>query len=402
MKTKILLTTLALITIAISTSALAEWSEPVFIPELQPPGDGSAVTPFLSNDGLTMYHGRHLWPSTVYDFVEAYRDTPEGPFTSKRVISELTGAGNPFGPWVSGDQLRMYYSDKDAHIKMAQRNSINDSWEVVRTLDEIHSGSSPDSFPSLTADELMLFWCRKDTTTGNNDIFVATRTSVDLPFSDVMEVAELNTSDVAAIAPFIMADGLTIYFHSKAEHPQQSIYKASRYSINVPFSNITLLDFCTPDSNQSQCYVTPDEKTIYFRSNMGGLWGIYEVHDLTPPYEEAKQIIEQVIVDKNEEIEFLDFLRQQELDAVAKLSESLRTGDLGALTTKNISTAMRKIISAVRMQIRAKWQLKRSVRELQSALDELDPSSTEQPPAGPIVPQSIGQIKRARTNGRPD
>ena len=100
---------------------MAEWSEPVLLSELNTPSY-NASRPCLSRNELTMYFVRdfELW--------EAYRGTPDGPFTSEREISELDVGKLLYYVWVNSDQLRLYYSRHEdsttkAVIRQASRAS---------------------------------------------------------------------------------------------------------------------------------------------------------------------------------------------------------------------------------------------------------------------------------------
>jgi hypothetical protein len=256
----------------------AEWAEPLLHSELNYP-DISGTDPFLSDDGLTIYYSRHRWLEDTYDLTEAYRDIPEGPFTSKRILTELYTGNKQLGPWVSNDQLRLYYCEwvgAECLIMMAERSSTDDTWTYVRTFDEIHTDGVPDAYPSLMPDELTMFYRRGPGT--DKHIWVATRPSLEEPFTDIVEVSELNgacgTDDGASDGASILPDGLTIYFNCKGDDSDQDIYKATRSSVGEPFGDIQLLEFCVPDRRESSPYVTPDERTIYYRGHLSG-WGIY-------------------------------------------------------------------------------------------------------------------------------
>jgi len=263
-----------------------EWAEPYYHEEMLSwwGDDISGTDPFLSDDGLTLYFARHRWLEGTYDLAEAYRDTPEGPFTSKRVISELYTGHIQICPWVSSDQLRLYYcewSDGECCIKMAERFSVGDTWTYVKTFDEIHTEGIADSDPTLTPDELTMFWNKRGGA-GNKHIYVATRASIDDPFTDITELTELyEATDGMVQGPSILPDTLTIYFSSNHETAEECIYRATRTSIAEPFGDVELLEFCVPDKRESSPYVTPDEKTVYYRGNTTGLWGIYVTHKIT-------------------------------------------------------------------------------------------------------------------------
>ncbi|HIJ71055.1 MAG TPA: hypothetical protein HPP87_06800, partial [Planctomycetes bacterium] len=260
-----------------------EWTEPYYHEDLLWGDEISGTDPFLSGDGLTIYLARHRWLEDTYDLAEAYRDTPEGPFTSKRVISELYTGSAQICPWVSSDQLRLYYcewSGGECCIKMAGRSSTDDTWTYVKTFDEIHTDGLADAHPSLTPDELTLFW-NKSGGSGNKHVYMAKRASIEDSFTDITELTEFyDATDGMVSGPSVLPDALTMYFSSKHETEEACIYRATRASTVEPFGDIELLEFCVPDKRESSPYVTADEKEIYYRGNVTGPWGIYVTHKI--------------------------------------------------------------------------------------------------------------------------
>ena len=114
---------------------------------------------------------------------------------------------------------------------------------------------------------------------GDRQIWLATRASVEDPFTDISEVTELNDPCSLEDHPSISPDGLTIYFSSWEEGNTSDIFKATRSSTDEPFGNIEVLDFCLPDKEESHPYVTTNESGFYFFGGWGvGLGGIWETH----------------------------------------------------------------------------------------------------------------------------
>ncbi len=256
------------------------WTEPIFHGELTHPGGfWGAIDPALSNDERTIYFRCH---DLIYDenaIWEAHRDEIGEPFTGKRVLTEIFNDGEPMGsPWATEDGLHLYYyqwSGSECYIKMAERATTNDTWTHVRTFDEIHTVGIGDQLPTLTADELTMFYGRK--IDGITQIWTTTRPSIEEPFSDIAEVSEINDPCCAPWQPSISPDGLTIYYTAQ-DGSEASIYKATRSSTGDPFGDIEVVDFCLPDKEESHPYVTPDGTGFYFFGSWVGGLGIYEVH----------------------------------------------------------------------------------------------------------------------------
>jgi hypothetical protein len=256
--------------------AAADWSAPSFHGELNNGGEPARI-PFLSSDGLTMYFGRNV--GSQRRMYEAYRDIPSGAFTSEREVTELYNGESLYRPWVTSDGLRMYYAEFEDFtintvLRMAERNSTSDPWTKVADFNEIHIDGWGDHDPSVTADELTLFF-RSTRNGGTWEIWTATRASTGDPFSSATAVSELNDGEMV-MGPCISSDGLTIYYAAIRDgNPTWDIYKASRSSTGDPFGNIERVSVSTDSYDEWQPYVTPDEGAIYFFSTRGtgeGIW----------------------------------------------------------------------------------------------------------------------------------
>ncbi len=253
------------------------WSQPALLEELNDPVLGhNAVCPNLSSDGLTMYFARR-GTNGIMRLWEAYRDTPTGSFTSERPISELYEGRAMYAPWVSSDGLRLYYSQYETLwnstlIHMAQRSSLQDPWQDVIMFTGIHNDGIYDHSPSLTPDELTLYYAHGSTTAYR--LWIAVRSSVNDQFSNPIAISELNAGSSNTSYPFIMPDGLTIYFNSLRDgNPSHDLYVATRSSLSDPFGNIERLNISTDTGKEitPSLFVTLDASILYFSTDEG-IW----------------------------------------------------------------------------------------------------------------------------------
>jgi len=114
---KIFRRAVVLVCVVLSATSVGwgDWTEPVKVGELDwKPIPIHADQPFLSADGLTMYFNRYVVVLGKPVILEAYRDTPDGVFTSERVLEELFDGDGFAKPWASNDQLRLYYVEGTA------------------------------------------------------------------------------------------------------------------------------------------------------------------------------------------------------------------------------------------------------------------------------------------------
>ena len=371
-----------------SVPVRAEWSEPVFLDEL-----GAATSPCLSSDGLTIYFRRTI--SGNKRLLEAYRDTVDGVFTSERVLTELSG-DKLYNPWISQDGLRLYYSRDDGwpkylRIVMAERESIDDLWSEAMVFSSIHINDTRDKEPTLTEDELTMFYMSDRS--GVWAIWKATRSSIDEQFSNPKLVSELSIQGIPG-TPNILPDGLTMYFQIiPPGQDNPDLYKATRPSTDEPFGNIERLGVSTETFIEGDPFVTADEQGLYFYSDRGddgvGIWFSSWIHD---PYQIAIENLEEAIALKTEALELVNLSIDKEREAFAALNELQESGNTGELRVIDIFRAKLEILWAMARQIHAKFNLRRSIRKLESALERL---TMEPEPAGSV--QSEGQgVQRLR------
>ena len=240
-----------------------EWSEPNLVLEWDYPF-GYGMHPHVSENELTMYYGR-MSHTVTWELVEAYREDPNSEFTSERIVTEL---GAALEPWVSSDELRMYYTMEEPNglrlIKFANRPNTSTLWEPNRPITEINSGGAAS--PSLTADGLTIFWS-SNKTDGVYSIYSATRGSVNELFSNITVVSELEASLNLAACPSVSPDGMEIYFVNH-DGLSYDIYRASRTSASNPFGNVVKLEVINQtNTSEHHPYISPDGQRLYFWSD---------------------------------------------------------------------------------------------------------------------------------------
>jgi len=267
--------------VGLSAPALAIWTDPVPVSEINTPYHDKA--PFPSFDGLTLYFTRQSTPESRYTRIyQATRSIPEGPFTSVEQISTLNSAyGHTDYPWVSRDNLRMYYYTQDSRdwkcrLISTQRASTSDPW--LPGVEVVELNALGDVFnPSLTPDELTIFFGgdRLAGGLGGYDLWMATRPDTHSPFDNVTNLIELNSA-AWDFHPAISPDALTIYFGSRRNGISQ-LFTATRESVTEPFGSPERLRFFDLPGNALE-YPTPssDGMALYFtRSINGGQFDIY-------------------------------------------------------------------------------------------------------------------------------
>jgi hypothetical protein len=147
----------------------------------------------------------------------------------------------------------------------AERASTEEVWSPVRALTELN-GDGSTFMASLTEDELTIYFnsTGSGSTSGSDrTLWTASRISIDEPFFNVRPLDELNCPQ-RQYAPWIVAEGLTIYFASNRDDVNNYyIYKASRNSPNELF-NAPEKVFDGIGTATTAPYISPDERILYF------------------------------------------------------------------------------------------------------------------------------------------
>ena len=248
------------------------WSVATIVPGINDPTDDAG--PVLTRDGLTLYFQsfRDLTSLDIYiatrpslaadfgtpialaagfvntsandrDAVLAAGDTrmylsSDGSSTLAVVAVDsmfvATGSGDTFGPraslaelgfdvygpWVSADELEMYYSTSSGMLQRAVRSAPSDPWTPMGT-----SSLGLGGYPAFSADGHTIYFERAGT--GVPQIFTATRAQLDDNFS-APTVVDLGMSFTNGVGdPFVTADNVELYFAGNAGL-SNDIYRLTR------------------------------------------------------------------------------------------------------------------------------------------------------------------------------
>jgi hypothetical protein len=258
--------------VGLITSGLvrAQWSEPVAVDEVNT--EYVESSPFLSYDGLSLYFTRGE-TSTFYDnrIFEATRAQPTGPFTS--VTEVLRASDDAWAPWVSPDNLRLYYSADTGSaykLRISERVSTSDPWPIGEGISELNALGTYVSAGKLTPDELIIVFHGFELPggQGGDDIWIADRPDSGSPFGNIRNLTEINSA-FHDNAPYISPDGLILYFHSKRNGPDQ-LFEATRTSVLEPFGSPEHLSFFdTPGGGSAEPSLSSDGTALYFTRHLG-------------------------------------------------------------------------------------------------------------------------------------
>jgi hypothetical protein len=217
-----------------------QWATPAPVSEVN--SEINDKSPFLSSDGLTLYFSRENEAGGYLARIfQAARATSDGPWGAVAEIVSLNDSpGHVTCPWVSADNLRLYYystSGMTRMLRMSHRSSTRQPWPAGTYLSELNTLGSVAN-PTLTEDELTIVFSGLDLAGGCGqwDLWSATRPDRDSPFIEVTNLRLLNTT-ASDMHPSLSPDGLMLYFASNRNGPYQ-IFCARRASRTAQFGHV--------------------------------------------------------------------------------------------------------------------------------------------------------------------
>jgi hypothetical protein len=155
---------------------------------------------------------------------------------------------------------------------------------------------------TLSPDELTAYLA--STRGGNFDLYIATRASIDAPFSEPVPIAGLNTPAIER-DPSLSGDGLTLVFDRVSSATSHDLFIATRSSTSVAFGapkrldaiDTELADFAPwLDSRGAQLYWASGPETQYdimyaWGTTPGSFAGHMPVAELNTPEVESHPIL---------------------------------------------------------------------------------------------------------------
>ncbi|MCP4450213.1 MAG: hypothetical protein GY809_02035 [Planctomycetes bacterium] len=202
-----------------------DWGEPVKLgPQLNRGGREQA--PSISPNGLELYHTR-VWNGN-YDIWVSTRETTEDSWGDPARLGTTINKSSSieFQSNFSPDGLSLYFGSTrsggsgNADLWLTTRETINSAWSTAVNLGPTVNSSAHDGFPSISADESMLFFSSwgispyRPEGFGASDLWMTRRTSAGDDSSTPVNLGSaVNTAD-HELGPAISPDGSTLYFMS--------------------------------------------------------------------------------------------------------------------------------------------------------------------------------------------
>jgi hypothetical protein len=257
---------------------------------------------------------------------DAMIDAPSSRWQKPQLVMGL--ANGDQDPTLTGDLLELYFT-RGTDVMFMTRADVNSPWSPVSTATFPMGAGTDDQGPELTAEGLFLLFTSDRGPGDNYDIYYVARATRTGSWSMPEAITELNsnagadrpgstttsgdriviTSDRSGStgldlyeairpgllgtpydppvrmpintagddgAPFLSLDGLTLYYAaSPLGLGQRDLYVSTRTSLAEQFTIGTPIDELNTQANDSDPWVSPDGREIYFFSNRDGAGRIY-------------------------------------------------------------------------------------------------------------------------------
>jgi hypothetical protein len=194
-------------------------------------------------------------------------------------VTELNSDAYDDDPTLRGDLLEIYFASTrlggqgSEEIWRSERDSVDDPWGAPVVMDALGSPGQ-DGWPELSHDGLWLtFGSDRDGLPGQFDIYVVSRATVDSAWSVPMTVDELTTGLPVAAAVMDL-DRLEVMLASPIG-VGDDIYRATRDSVDVPFGALAPVDELNSLLRDSVPFIDYWGTRVLFASDRGGEMAIW-------------------------------------------------------------------------------------------------------------------------------
>ena len=234
---------------------------------ITPAGDDD---PTLTEDLLELYFNRNA------DIYVSKRASTADAWGAPAAVTELNSAATETTPEVSGDGLTIYFASARTptqggnDIWMATRGSRSAAWGTPVAVGEL-SSTGGDGAPVL-ADPLTITIDSERATT--LDLYIATRAAPGAAWGAPAALAELNSAQQEGNA-MLSADKLVVYFDSNRSGDGE-LYVATRASATEPFSPPARIMELTSSGADTDPWVSPDGRIMYFTSTRDGMHRLWQ------------------------------------------------------------------------------------------------------------------------------
>jgi hypothetical protein len=241
---------------------LGKFGAPAPVPGIAPVSDDD---PTLTGDLLELYFNR------ANDIFVARRANVADPFGPVSAVAELNTASQETTPEISYDGLMIFWSSDritagNNDIFVATRATRNDPFGTITRVDELSTASREAA--SASSDKLAIVFESNRMT--DNFTFIATRANTAQPFGPPQPVTNVNLATFSTGNPMLSANALELYVNTNRDGNNE-LYRATRATTNDAFGPATLITELSAATDESDPWISPDGRTLFFVANPGGV-----------------------------------------------------------------------------------------------------------------------------------
>jgi Tol biopolymer transport system component len=261
----------------VDAGPLGPFSEPELVAELNDPAS-QEDDPTLREDLLEIFFDSSrvggMGSGDIWTSTRASLDAAWDPPTN---VAVLNSSGDDTACELSADGLTLHFaSDRPGgagvrDLYVSTRPSLAGAWAAPQRVAALSSPET-DEAAVMTADALLLVFA-SSRSSADLDLFRATRADRASPWTAITRIAELSSPDSDG-SPFLSHDGRVLYLHSARAggSGDNDLWVATRTDPRGPFAAPTRVDFddINTDASESDPWVSPDGRTMYFSSDRDG------------------------------------------------------------------------------------------------------------------------------------
>ncbi len=247
--------------------------------------------PSISADGLQLYF--QDWPNPRpggygnVDLWVATRETKDDPWGEPVNLGPTVNSSvGEVLPAISADGLTLYFNDYVASgphrpggfgmsdLWVTTRKTKHDLWTEPVNLGPTVNSSVADRAPSISADDLSLFFhSNRPGGSGGYDIWVTTRDTIDDDWGTPVNLGPIVNSSTNDYLPDISADGLWLFFNSSRPggYGQDDLWVTTRDTIDDDWGTpVNLGPTVNSSASDNSPNISADGSTLFFSSTRPG------------------------------------------------------------------------------------------------------------------------------------
>ena len=204
-------------------------------------------TPCISSDGLSLYFtSNRPGGSGGHDLWVVSRNSKNDAWSSPTNLGQKVNSPSlDYFPSISADGLSLFfYSARgggrgQGDIWVATRSSVTSSWNNATNLGSAINSPQDEASPHISSDGLsLIFASNRPGGRGNYDLYISKRPTLNSPWSAASNFGSPINSSHLDVAPSLSSDELSLFFHSirPGGYGNYDLYFSQRKSLDSEWS----------------------------------------------------------------------------------------------------------------------------------------------------------------------